>query len=81
MQLSEQTRASKHNRVRIKNDEALTRVHDEISLSGPSGSKGTMPWIETMSVTYPKTIAEEVPDAQNDLERELALYVLARVPN
>ena len=76
MQLSEQTRAAKHNRVRIKNDDALTRIYDEIRLDNAASGKGVMPWIETMTVNYPKTIAEEVPNVQNDLEREVALYVL-----
>ena len=33
-----------------------------------------MPWIETMVVVHDKAIKDEVPDAQNDLDRELAFY-------
>lgn len=73
--LPEEARALRHNRLRINRSDALSRIYDELRLDGPSASKGsTMPWIETMSVTYGKRIADEVPDAQNDLDRELAFY-------
>lgn len=71
--LSEDMLASKHNRVRINRGDALQRIYDDFRLDGPS-VKGPMPWIETMTVTYPKTLADEVPDVQNDLDRELAFY-------
>ena len=75
MDLPEEARALRHNRLRINRTDALSRIYDELRLDGPSASKGsTMPWIETMSVTYGKRIADEVPDAQNDLDRELAFY-------
>ena len=75
MDLPEEARALRHNRLRINRTDALSRIYDELRLDGPSAPKGsTMPWIETMSVTYGKRIADEVPDAQNDLDRELAFY-------
>ena len=71
--LSEEALASRHNRIRINRTDALERLYQDFRLDGPS-SRGTMPWIETMALTYEKTLAEEVPDAQNDLDRELAFY-------
>ncbi|WFD28869.1 rRNA-processing protein EBP2 [Malassezia nana] len=72
-QLSEQVLASRHNRIRINNAEAMQRVYDHVRLDAPS-AHGKMPWIETMSLTYDKVVADEVPDVQNDLDRELAFY-------
>lgn len=71
--LSEQALASRHNRIRINNTEALQRVYEDMRLDGPSTS-GKMPWIETMSLVYEHATADEVPDAQNDLDRELSFY-------
>ena len=45
---------------------ALERIRDTIKL--PS----SLPWTETLAVTYPETIEVDVDD---DLNRELALYV------
>ncbi|PKI82672.1 rRNA-processing protein EBP2 [Malassezia vespertilionis] len=73
-ELSEDTRAARHNRVRINRTEALERIYDDFRLGHSSSAESTMPWIETMVVTYPKKIADEVPDVQNDLERELTFY-------
>ena len=71
--LSEQALASRHNRIRINNTEAMQRVYEDMRLDGPSTS-GKMPWIETMSLVYEHATADEVPDAQNDLDRELSFY-------
>ena len=71
--LSEQALASRHNRIRINNTEAMQRVYEDMRLDGPSTS-GKMPWIETMSLVYDHATADEVPDAQNDLDRELSFY-------
>ena len=71
--LSEQALASRHNRIRINNTEAMQRVYEDMRLDGPSTS-GKMPWIETMSLVYEHATADEVPDAHNDLDRELSFY-------
>jgi len=71
--LSEQALASRHNRIRINNTEAMQRVYEDMRLDGPSTS-GKMPWIETMSLVYEHATVDEVPDAQNDLDRELSFY-------
>ena len=71
--MSEQALASRHNRIRINNTEAMQRVYEDMRLDGPSTS-GKMPWIETMSLVYEHATADEVPDAQNDLDRELSFY-------
>ena len=71
--LSEQALASRHNRIRINNTEAMQRVYEDMRLDGHSTS-GKMPWIETMSLVYEHATADEVPDAQNDLDRELSFY-------
>lgn len=72
-QLSEQELASRHHRIRINHTDALERVYEDFRLDAPS-MHGKMPWIETMSLTYDKVLADEVPDVQNDLDRELAFY-------
>ncbi|WFD21257.1 rRNA-processing protein EBP2 [Malassezia caprae] len=72
-QLSEQELASRHHRIRINHTDALERVYEDFRLDAPS-AHGKMPWIETMSLDYDKVLADEVPDVQNDLDRELAFY-------
>ena len=59
--------------MRINRKDALTQVYEDIRLDGPDGRDG-MPWLEHMSIVVPQKLADEVPDAQNDLERELAFY-------
>ncbi|WFD32834.1 rRNA-processing protein EBP2 [Malassezia sp. CBS 17886] len=71
VELSEESRALKHNRIRINRKDVLQRVLDEISLDAGS-RKQALPWIETMAIVYNKTTADEIADAQNDLDRELA---------
>ena len=72
-QLTEKELASRHHRIRINHTDALERVYDDFRLDAPS-AQGKMPWIETMSLTHDKILADEVPDVQNDLDRELAFY-------
>ena len=72
--LSEEALASRYHRIRINNTDALRRIYEDIRLGGGSGSSSKMPWIETMVVVHDKAIKDEVPDAQNDLDRELAFY-------
>ncbi|KAF7791505.1 hypothetical protein EIP86_002521 [Pleurotus ostreatoroseus] len=52
-------------KIEIDNKIALERIHDIIKLD-PS-----IPWTETLTVTYPETIDVDVDD---DLNRELAFY-------
>ncbi|KAH8825302.1 eukaryotic rRNA processing [Flagelloscypha sp. PMI_526] len=52
-------------KVEIDNHAALARIRETISLDE------SIPWTETLSVTYPKTIDVDVDD---DLVRELAFY-------
>ncbi|KAI6151451.1 eukaryotic rRNA processing [Pisolithus thermaeus] len=52
-------------KVEIDNTDALRRIRETIQLD-PS-----LPWIETLVVTYPETIEVDVND---DLNRELAFY-------
>ena len=72
--LSEEALASRYHRIRINNTDALRRIYEDIRLGGGPGSSSKMPWIETMVVVHDKAIKDEVPDAQNDLDRELAFY-------
>ncbi|PWN47025.1 Ebp2-domain-containing protein [Violaceomyces palustris] len=85
VQLSEQAKASRKQRIKINNEEAIRRIHDEIRLDGGQSSTASsakttssksvgLPWIETMRVTYDKVVEDEVPDPDNDLQRELAFY-------
>ena len=46
---------------------ALERIRETIKLDA------SMPWTETLTVTYPQNIEVDVDD---DLNRELALYAL-----
>ena len=73
IELSEQAKASRVQRIKINNEAALTRIYSDIRLDSPSSSS-KLPWIETMRVTYPTSISSEVTDVENDLERELAFY-------
>ncbi|KAJ1035585.1 hypothetical protein NDA18_000363 [Ustilago nuda] len=72
VELSEQAKASRVQRIKVNNESALKRIYEDIRLDAPSSSK--LPWIETMRVTYPTSISAEVTDVENDLERELAFY-------
>ena len=71
--LPAELKATAKSRVRINKADALTQVYEEMRLDGPSG-RHAMPWIEHMAVVVPQRVADEVPDVQNDLERELAIY-------
>ena len=70
--LPEAVLATKINRVRKNDSEALKRVLDEFRLSGQGENK--MPWIETMDVTWDMDAREEVgEDVEDDLKREVTL--------
>ncbi|SPC66266.1 related to EBP2 - required for pre-rRNA processing and ribosomal subunit assembly [Ustilago sp. UG-2017b] len=71
VELSEQAKASRVQRIKVNNESALKRIYEDIRLDAPSSK---LPWIETMRVTYPISISAEVTDVENDLERELAFY-------
>ncbi|SNX87604.1 related to EBP2 - required for pre-rRNA processing and ribosomal subunit assembly [Melanopsichium pennsylvanicum] len=73
IELSEQAKASRVQRIKINNEAALRRIYSDMRLDNPSSSS-KLPWIETMRVTYPNSISSEVTDVENDLERELAFY-------
>lgn len=52
----------------------MLRIYEDIRIAGPSTGKGKgveMPWIEHMALTHDQDLGIE--DAENDLERELAL--------
>ncbi|SAM85114.1 related to EBP2-required for pre-rRNA processing and ribosomal subunit assembly [Ustilago bromivora] len=72
VELSEQAKASRVQRIKVNNESALKRIYEDIRLDAPSSSK--LPWMETMRVTYPISVSAEVTDVENDLERELAFY-------
>lgn len=75
VELSEQAKASRVQRIKVNNESALKRIYEDIRLDAPSSSSSSkLPWIETMRVTYPTSISAEVTDVENDLERELAFY-------
>lgn len=71
VELSEQAKASRVQRIKVNNESALKRIYEDIRLDAPSSK---LPWIETMRVAYPISISAEVTDVENDLERELAFY-------
>ncbi|CDU22092.1 related to EBP2-required for pre-rRNA processing and ribosomal subunit assembly [Sporisorium scitamineum] len=73
IELSEQAKASRTQRIKINNEPALRRMYEDIRLDSPTSSS-KLPWIETMRITYPTSISTEVTDVENDLERELAFY-------
>ncbi|CBQ69763.1 related to EBP2-required for pre-rRNA processing and ribosomal subunit assembly [Sporisorium reilianum SRZ2] len=73
IELSEQAKASRTQRIKINNEPALRRIYQDIRLDAPS-STSKLPWIETMRITYPTSLSTEVTDVENDLERELAFY-------
>ncbi len=70
IELSEQAKASRTQRIKVNNESALRRIYSDIRLDSPSSSS-KLPWIETMRITYPTSISTEVSDVENDLEREL----------
>lgn len=79
-ELPETVRSNRMYREKINDEAALTRIRDDIALGGPSKGKGkeTLPWIETLVVTYDKSIegqleAQGEGSAENDLKRELEL--------
>ncbi|KAK0544953.1 rRNA-processing protein EBP2 [Tilletia horrida] len=85
--LPEEIRGMRINKVKKNNQEALRRVLDEVrssvgaSGSSAAGSKGKakmakLPWIETMTVVWNKSVEEEVGEdgKDDDLRRELAFY-------
>ncbi|TKY90368.1 hypothetical protein EX895_000366 [Sporisorium graminicola] len=73
IELSEQAKASRTQRIKVNNEPALRRIYEDIRLDPPT-STSKLPWIETMRITYPTAISSEVADVENDLERELAFY-------
>ncbi|PWY97359.1 Ebp2-domain-containing protein [Testicularia cyperi] len=73
IELPESAKASRVQRIKVNNESALRRIYDDIRLDSPASSS-KLPWIETMRVSYPVSIASEVTDVENDLERELAFY-------
>lgn len=73
IELSEQAKASRVQRIKVNNEAALRRIYEDLRLDSPSSSS-KLPWIETMRITYPTSISSEVSDVENDLERELAFY-------
>lgn len=73
VELSEQAKASRVQRIKINNESALRRIYEDIRLDSPSSSS-KLAWIETMRITYPISVSSQVTDAENDLERELAFY-------
>ncbi len=52
-------------------EDALERLRETIRLDS------SLPWTETLTVTYPETIEVDVED---DLQQELALYVSCNTP-
>ncbi|KAE8251263.1 hypothetical protein A4X13_0g4076 [Tilletia indica] len=82
--LPEEIRGMRTNRVKQNNTEALRRVLDEVragaaSSGGADGkgkAKGKLPWIETMSIVWNKSVEEEVGEdgKDDDLRRELSFY-------
>ncbi|CAO1613816.1 unnamed protein product [Sympodiomycopsis kandeliae] len=77
--LPDAVRSTRFHREKTNNKEALTAVRDAIALD-PPGAKGKakMDWIEHMSVTWDKSVQEELADqdadAEDDLKRELTIY-------
>ncbi|UZJ51442.1 hypothetical protein CBS101457_000762 [Exobasidium rhododendri] len=65
-------------REKINNEDALQRIRDDIAL-GSGSKKGSLPWVETLVVSYDKSIEEEIGSqetgaADDDLKRELEFY-------
>lgn len=76
--LPESVRATRMYREKINNKDALQRIQQEITLGGNS-VKRALPWIETLVVSYNKSIEEELGGQENnatddDLKRELEFY-------
>lgn len=76
--LPESVRATRMYREKINNKGALTRIRHDIAL-GAESKKGALPWIETLVVSYDKSIEEELGEqkvdaAEDDLKREVEFY-------
>ncbi|KDN36834.1 Ebp2-domain-containing protein [Tilletiaria anomala UBC 951] len=72
-QLPEALLATKRNRVRTNNKEALQRVLAEFRLSGEDKDK--LPWVETMDITWDQDVREQVGEnVEDDLKREVVFY-------
>ncbi|PWN33702.1 Ebp2-domain-containing protein [Meira miltonrushii] len=73
--LPESVRSQRMYREKINNEDALKRIRDSIAL-GQNGK--ALPWIETLAVSYPKSIQEELGESaevkDDDLKRELEFY-------
>jgi rRNA-processing protein EBP2 len=73
--LPESVRSRRMYREKINNEDALKRIRDTIALA-QNGK--TLPWIETLAVSYPKSIQEELGESaeakDDDLKRELEFY-------
>jgi rRNA-processing protein EBP2 len=76
--LPESVRAARMYREKINNKEALKRIRQDIAL-GADSKKGSLPWIETLVISYNKSIEEELGGKESsatddDLKRELEFY-------